>query len=362
MGDIYDGAQQRNDQSKQALIAAIAQHGSQAKAALDQAAAQLQQQKQQAVAAALAAAAQRGTPQAMQDQISQTVGQGYDQRLSDLASSTAQRQASFDSLGASSGAYFDQTNAAIPALRARAQQQESTLAGQLANHIAQLKYQNDNTDRQGQHDLSMLQMQLQDRQAQREADAAAARQAEQDRQDRLAQQTALEQLQLQVAQANADKASASSGETAAQQQAKAIIAAQQQAYDSGQSPPITPKQYTDLGKKATALNKPGQVAAAANYALPGFGAAQIAKDAAHPVNTGQNPDLGPTQVSAAAIKAVSGTKAYKDAVAAAKAARSQGLTPQQLRDAITAGIARDYPHPYPQTVDVVTAMYAAGQI
>jgi hypothetical protein len=108
------------------------------------------------------------------------------------------------------------------------------------------------------------------------------------------------------------------------------------------------------------------VAAAANYSLPAFGTSQIQNAAANSgalaAKAGTNPDLGNTQVSAAAIKAVSGTKAYKDAVAAAKAARSAGLTPDQLRAAITAGIAKDYPHPYPQTVDVVTAMYAAGQI
>jgi hypothetical protein len=361
MGDIYDAAQSRNDQSKAALIAAIAQHGSQAKAALDQAAAQLQQQKQQAVAAALAAAAGRGAPTELQGQISQTVGQGYDQRLADLASSSAQRQAGFENIGASSGAYFDQTNAAIPALRARAQQQESTLAGQLANHIAQLKYQNDAQEHQGQEHLSMLQMQLQDRATQRQAAADAKAQAEQDRQDRLAQQQALEELQLQVAQANADKAQTSAAQQAAKQDTKAAALVQQKQFDAGQSPPQTPKQYATIGKVATTLNKPGQVAAAANYSLPGFGAAQIAKDAGHPVNTGANPDLGASQVSAAAIKAVSGSKFYKDALKQVKNARDAGATPEQFAQVLTQQQAT-YGHPFPQTIDVLTRMYAAGQI
>ncbi len=126
--DTFDAASRSVEEQRRATLAAIAAGGSAGRAALDQARAEVGALKGNAIRAALAEAGSRGAPQAVLDQISGQVGQGYDRQLSGMAASQGSREADLARQGSDLNSYMGQVQGAIPVLRARAQQQKEALA------------------------------------------------------------------------------------------------------------------------------------------------------------------------------------------------------------------------------------------
>jgi len=125
--DSFDAASASVEEQRRALLAAVAAGGTQGRQAYQQAQAEVGALRQNAIRAALAEAGQRGAPQAVQDQISAQVGQGYDRQLSGMAASQGSRDAEYAQRGAAGNSYMDQVQGAIPVLRAQAQQQKEEL-------------------------------------------------------------------------------------------------------------------------------------------------------------------------------------------------------------------------------------------
>lgn len=127
MADEFDAASRSIEDQRRALLAAVAAGGSAGRQAYEQARAEVGQLRGNAIKAALAEAGGRGAPQAVLDQISSQVGQGYDRQLSGMAAAQGSRDATFASQGASGQSYMSEAQAAIPSIRARAMRQREVL-------------------------------------------------------------------------------------------------------------------------------------------------------------------------------------------------------------------------------------------
>lgn len=121
MADAYDAAQTALNQQKAAMLAAMAQNGSQGRALYDQSQADLANQRSNAVNGALADAQRRGAPSGMLDLISSEVGAPYARRSMDIDSSHQAQDQWLSNLGLAHSAYMDQASAAIPTLRAQSE-------------------------------------------------------------------------------------------------------------------------------------------------------------------------------------------------------------------------------------------------
>lgn len=129
MADYLDTAQSTIDTSKQSLLAAIAQYGSQAKQAIATGQQQEQAQRQAALSSVLGSAQARGAPAG---DTGNTVSAPYDESASSLGAAGSASDASMAGLSARAGTYMDQIGASVPALRT-----------QLESHLATIKAQSD---------------------------------------------------------------------------------------------------------------------------------------------------------------------------------------------------------------------------
>lgn len=127
MSDYFDAASRSVEENRRALLAAVAAGGTAGRQAYEQARAEVGQLRSNAIRAALAEAGQRGAPQGVLDQISAQVGQGYDRQLSGMAAAQGSRDAQYAQRGTAGDSYMSQVQAAIPALRAKAQRQKEAL-------------------------------------------------------------------------------------------------------------------------------------------------------------------------------------------------------------------------------------------
>lgn len=358
MADFWETAAKTNSDTRSALISAIATQGSNARSSLDQAQKAIQQQKAAALSAALSAAQQRGAPQGMQDETAATIGTGYDRRLADLASSGASRQASFDNMAASAGTYFDEANAAIPVLRARQQQQDSINSTSLANRLAEMKAQQDSQSAAGQRELQQLGMNLEDRKQQRDYEAAQSKK----QQD---YETALHELQLNIAQANALKATvgadAAASKAATPKAAKPAPGANkiitdnfgnQQGfadYVNQATPALNDQAAQQQSADVIQLRKlgaGGNLAARAEANLTPLRTALTPADVAEQVGSqvGLAPGVGGALLQPSAVKAVNADKKSADTAAkrvltADEASKATGLHGAELA-ALTAKVAK----------------------
>jgi hypothetical protein len=153
VGDYYETAGQDLDQNKAALLAAIAQHGSQAGAAMQQAKDEIARQRAAAIQAALGEAAHFGGAPNQTADVEQRIGAPYDRRLADLGSADASRQASFGDLSSSAGTYMDEAKASLPALRTQLAEKVAGLQAQVSQ--AQIRAQQDAEDRALQREKLM---------------------------------------------------------------------------------------------------------------------------------------------------------------------------------------------------------------
>jgi len=106
---------------KAAMLAAIAQAGSQGKADYETAQAQMAAQQQSAIQAALANGLARNAPAGAQAELANIVGGGYRGRQAQLTSNQATSQDWFNRTGANAGLWGDVLNPLMDAVTARAQ-------------------------------------------------------------------------------------------------------------------------------------------------------------------------------------------------------------------------------------------------
>lgn len=121
MADSYDQASTEIDNTKRAMLAAMAQAGTAGVTAYQQAQQAIAAQQQQAVQAALAGAAEFHAPAALQAELANTINAPYARYQADLTAARAYGDASNARSQAANAAYFDQAKAAIPALRTYSQ-------------------------------------------------------------------------------------------------------------------------------------------------------------------------------------------------------------------------------------------------
>ena len=121
MPDAYDSAAQNITEHQRAMLSAMAQGGRAGLDAYNAGQAELQAQKERAVQAALAEAAATAGPYADTSRMVNTVQDPYNRWQADMTANQAHRTASMAQLQAMYDSYFNQAQAAIPALRTYSQ-------------------------------------------------------------------------------------------------------------------------------------------------------------------------------------------------------------------------------------------------
>jgi len=119
--DAYDSAAQNITEHQRAMLSAMAQGGRAGLDAYNAGQAELQAQKERAVQAALAEAAATAGPYADTSRMVNTVQDPYNRWQADMTANQAHRTASMAQLQAMYDSYFNQAQAAIPALRTYSQ-------------------------------------------------------------------------------------------------------------------------------------------------------------------------------------------------------------------------------------------------
>lgn len=150
MADTFDQANENIQSQRAAMLAAMANGGTDGVRAIQSAQDQIAAQRAAAVNSALGEATARGAPTALTDQMRTTITSPYDNQIASLTASQGSRAATQAALQAANSAYFDQASAAIPALR--------TYAAAKAAENAQKAQQN-------AIDMQLKQLDLQSKQA-----------------------------------------------------------------------------------------------------------------------------------------------------------------------------------------------------
>lgn len=156
-GDSYNEAQGALEQQRRDYLAAMAQAGTRGAQEYTQAQADLNGQKTAAVQAALAEAARRGAPAGMQQSIQYQTSRPFDNRVADLTSSNASHSASFGANQSAGDTVIQQAIANIPALRALSERQ-----------ARELQFKQQQADQQNALDTQLKNVDLQIAQANRD--------------------------------------------------------------------------------------------------------------------------------------------------------------------------------------------------
>lgn len=184
----FQDAQAKTDQQKVALLTAVAQLGSQGKAAYNQQQAWNASQRQQALQAAAGSALGAGQqPSAITNAITAAFG--------DRAESQFQQQGAMQNyttqLQQAAGTWFDQAHAAVPVMEARTRQQVNEYYQQ-----QQLERQRAQEEQQAKQQAAALQQQ------QLQLEIQSREQQSRLQQQQLQMESAQKSIDLQIAQAN----------------------------------------------------------------------------------------------------------------------------------------------------------------